>query len=114
MDEHCNINVEESVHPVRTVALKNIVIIISEMIRERATAAATKGIACLVDGTNSPRSQNRWSQFVHKRSARMFDKRQLHKKSKIPFSMSCTELQKLPCLSCRPLESSNIMIRLQL
>ena len=40
MDEHCNINVEESVHPVRTVALKNIVIIISEMIRERATAAA--------------------------------------------------------------------------
>ena len=45
-------------HPVRTVALKDIVIIISEMIRERATAAATKGIAGLAvaDGTNSPRT----------------------------------------------------------
>ena len=43
-------------HPVRTVALKYIVIIISEMIRERATAAATKGIAGLADGTNSPRT----------------------------------------------------------
>ena len=42
----------------RTVALKDIVIIISEMIRERATAATTKGIAGLAvaDGTNSPRT----------------------------------------------------------
>ena len=57
-------------HPVRTVALKDIVIIIvSEMIRERPTAAVTKGII------NSSKQIEPICP-----SARMFYKRQLDKK----------------------------------